>query len=340
MAGPNDPLKVLVVGCGNIAGGFDAQRSATEWPFGHAGAYLRHGGFVLKACVDPDEGQRERFMARWGIAWGAADMGALPPGAFDIVSICSPTAWHAAHLEQALALRPRAIFCEKPLTPSLAESHRWVQACAVQGVALAVNHTRRWAPDVCALAAQLQAGAWGEVRSAVAHYNKGILNNGSHLLDLLVWLLGPLELRWAGAPVVDFWPDDPSIPAVLSTRQGACVHLSTSHAADYALFELQLVTSRGVLAMESGGMHWRLRSAEPSPHFANYRSLAEGSSSAGRYPEALFHAACNLHDHLASGRALASTGQNALAAQQLCETIRQAAYSSTSLPAHLPKILP
>ncbi|WP_421956082.1 Gfo/Idh/MocA family protein [Polaromonas sp.] len=324
MAQPSRPLEVLIVGCGNIAGGFDAQRDMADWPLSHAGAYRRNGGFRLAACVEPDPERRARFMTRWSVPTGAAAVQELEHQHFDVISICSPTTLHAGHLEQALALRPRAIFCEKPLTPSLAASRQWVQACEDQGVALAVNHTRRWAPDARQLRENLQSGAWGAVRSVIGHYNKGILNNGSHLLDLLLWLLGPLEVDWVGSPVADFWADDPTIPAVLRTSEGIPVHLSAAHAGDYALFELQIITARGTVAMEDGGLHWRLREAAPSPYFPGYRSLAAGSRSEGRYAEAMLNAASNLHDHLSHGTPLASTGRTALAAQLLCETIHQA----------------
>ncbi len=318
-------LRVLVVGCGNIAGGFDAARDASAWPLTHAGAYTRHGGFRLDACVDPDESRRQAFMQRWGVTTGFSEVDALQAwaGEFDVVSICSPTDLHAGHLEQVLALRPRLIFCEKPVTPDAATTARLVQLCQQQGVALAINHTRRWAPDVIRLKQELVAGQWGAVRSVAGHYNKGLLNNGGHLVDLLHLLLGPLEVQWAGPPVHDFWPLDPSVPAQLLAAGNIPVHLSVSHAADYALFELQIVTEAGVIAMEEGGLWWRVRQATASAQFAGYRSLDAGIRIAGEYQQAMAGAVANLHLHLYSGEPLASTGVTALQAQQVCETIRQ-----------------
>lgn len=322
-------LRVLVVGCGNIAGGFDAARDVHLPPLTHAGAFTRHGGFTLAACVEPDATRRAAFMQRWGVAQGFANLAevlaACAPGSFDVVSLCSPTACHAEQLQAALALRPRLVFCEKPVTPTLAETAGLVRQCAEAGVPLAVNHTRRWAPDVQRLAAELQAGTWGAVRSAVGTYNKGVLNNGSHLVDLLHQMLGPMTLQKAGTPVADFWPDDPTVPALLHTEAGVPVHLATAHAGDCALFELQLVTERGVITMEDGGLNWRVRRVVDSPVFAGYRVLDEGERRAGEYLQATARAAANLFDHLQHGTPLASTGHSALAAQRLCETIRRAA---------------
>lgn len=318
-------LSVLIVGCGNIAGGFDAGRPADAPPLTHAGAFTRHGGFRVAACVEPDAERRAAFMQRWDVPAGHGALGEVT-GRFDVISLCSPTALHAAHLEQALALRPRLIFCEKPVTPSVLETERLVRRCAEAGVALAVNHTRRWAPDVQRLAEELQAGAWGALRSATGLYNKGVLNNGSHLVDLLHRLVGPLALRHAGTPCFDHGPDDPSVPALLQAEAGVPVQLSTAHAADGAVFELQLVTERALIAMEDGGLAWRVRRFADSPVFRGYRTPEPGERTPGGYLEATRRAVANLHAHLHTGEPLASTGDSALAAQRLCERIRQSAH--------------
>lgn len=317
------PLDVLLIGCGNIAGGFDAARDPQAPPLTHAGAFTRDARFRVQACVDPDHSRREAFMARWSVPLGATRVEELPLAAqhAEIVAICSPTACHEQHLAEALRLRPRLIFCEKPLTPTLASSRHWVQQCAAAGVSLAVNHNRRWAPDVSRLAEDLAAGRWGAVRSATGFYSKGLLNNGGHLLDLLGRLLGPMQVLAAGAPVWDFWPDDPSVPALLRSVAGVPVQLATGHAGDYAIFELSLITEAGVITMEDGGQAWRLRRAAASSSFSGYRSLDAGERIAGQYQLAMACAVDNIALHLLQGEALACDGSHALAAQQLCEAL-------------------
>ena len=323
-------LDVLLIGCGNIAGGFDAAREGLP-PLTHAGAFTEHPEFRLARCVDPDAARREAFQARWNVAEGAGSVAELcaEPGRFDVIGICSPTALHAAHLEAAIALLPRLIFCEKPVTPSVAETTRWVQSAADAGVLLAVNHTRRWAPDVVRLAAELRDGQHGAIRSISAVYNKGVLNNGAHMIDLLRLLAGELRVVHAGAPVADFWPDDPTIPAMLETADGVPVLLNMADARDYALFELTIVTEHAVIAMEEGGLWWRIRRAGESGAFAGYRALDAGERVPGEYVEAMRGAVANIAATLHHGAPLASDGASALAAQQVCEAIRGAASAAS-----------
>ena len=331
-------LRVLIVGCGNIAGGFDAERPSSALPLTHAGAYWRHGGFRLVACVEPDAARREAFMQRWLVEKGFATIeAAAAAGPFDVVSLCSPTALHAAHLAALLPLHPRLVFCEKPVTKSAAETAAAFEVCQAAGVKLAVNHNRRWAPDIRRLQRELAAGPagpWGAVRSAIGVYNKGVLNNGSHLVDLVQMLLGPLELVAAGAPIDDHWPDDPTVPALLHSRSGVPVTLNPAHAADYAVFELQLFTERGLVAMEDGGAGWRIRRIVASPHFKGYAVLDGGQRASGEYHASMLAAVTNVHEALTRNAPLARTGETSLAAQRLCERIGReaAACASRSAP--------
>ena len=326
------PYRVLIIGCGNIAGGFDADRPEDAPPLTHAGAFARDPRFAMTACVDPDEGRRTAFAERWQVPVAAADLASLDaaPGAFDVISICSPTDLHEDHFTQALTLSPKLIFCEKPVATTALASERLIAAAAEAGVRLAVNHTRRWAPDVVELAAQLQGGAWGAIRSAHGLYTKGVVHNGGHMVDLLRLLLGELSIDAAGAPVRDHWDRDPSVPALLRSAAGVPVHLSVGHAADYAVFELTLVTERGTIAMLDGGASWALRRVQDSNTFAGYRVLGPVESVAGRYDLAMPAAVANIADALDNDAPLASDGGNALAAQRLCEAIRDAAASTST----------
>jgi predicted dehydrogenase len=161
------------------------------------------------------------------------------------------------------------------------------------------------------------------LRSVVGYYNKGLLNNGSHLLDLLHLLLGSLRVVHAGKPVEDFSADDPSVPAWLEGPGGLPVHIACAHAADFAFFELQLVFARAVIAMEEGGLYWRERITDDSAAFAGYRVPGEGVRRSGGYHQAMLRSVDNIFGAVQRRDPLASTGETALAAQRLCEEIRR-----------------
>lgn len=318
-------LSTLIVGCGNIAGRFDvARRDAAARPVTHAGAYAADGRFHLAACVEPDGARRREFMDRWRVptGYGSLDEAAGSAERFDVISICSPTPSHERDIVAALTLAPRLIFCEKPVAISANSAERVVRACKDAGVQLAVNYTRRWDPSIADLRKGIEEGRWGRLRSVVGHYNKGLLNNGSHMFDLLGLLLGPLRVAHVGRPVNDFTPDDPSVPVWLETAGNVPAHIACGHAGDFALFELQFTFADALVVMEEGGLHWRERKAAPSAEFAGYRVPADAPRRAGGYPQAMRRSVDNIFGAVAHGHALASDGISALAAHRLCEEIR------------------
>jgi predicted dehydrogenase len=322
-----NPLRVLIVGCGNIGGTFDQVRLPADSPLTHAGAFSQDARFTIAACVEPDNERRDKFMKTWNVPLGFSSLSELIDldEQFDIISLCSPTACHINDLEIALGLKPKLIFCEKPLTKFLSESVRLVEECSKFNIPLAVNHTRRWDPDISKLQKDINAGLWGQLRSVNGIYNKGILNNGSHMLDLLHLIVGPLVIVKVGRPVQDFFSDDPSIPVWLEGHQGLQIHLACGNAEDYSLFELQFVFSEGVLTMEQGGMFWRERRAIDSVTFKGYRDLDDGVRRPGASLNSMLKAVDNIYHVINQSETLACTGKSALVAQRLCEQIKDLA---------------
>ena len=323
--------KVLIIGCGNIAGGYDLLQPEDAMPLGHAKAFLKHGGFNLVACVEPDLLKQSAFKQRWNVAKGYTSLNDpnLKVGLFDVISICSPTIHHAEHIKTALELKPKLIFCEKPVAASLRDSQRFVKVCAEQQVLLAVNYSRRWSPQVIQIKEDLDKWHWGSVRSVSAVYNKGILHNGSHMLDLLICLFGSLQITSVGLPVFDFFLDDPSIDVTFRTKQGIPIQLNVSNAKDYTIFEMQIVTEKGVIGMEDGGSRWRFRIAKPSDQLVGYNFLDFGEWLVPQGSNALTVAVENIFDALQIGAPLISTGGNAIQAQYFCEKIKQMAFEQT-----------
>jgi predicted dehydrogenase len=323
-------LSVLIVGCGRIAGKFDQGRPKSDFPYTHAGACTYDQRFNLVACVEPDEDHRNEFMNSWGVPTGfRVSDEILESGIrFDVISICSPTKCHEHDLEIAWSLGPKVIFCEKPVTTTLAATERLVEECRKKNIFLAVNYSRRFDPYISSLRVDMEAGRWGQLRTVVGYYNKGILNNGSHMVDLLHMVVGPMEIVKVGKPIEYFLPNDPTVPVWLEGPKGVPVHLACGYATDYSIFELQFVFSQGVLIMEDGGLFWRERRIIDSEIFRGYRVLNEGVRRSGEYPRAMLQAYDNIYRTIARDEPLASTGESALAAQRLCEQVMREACGS------------
>ncbi len=321
----NDKIKTLMIGCGNIAGGFDIGKIGL--PYTHAGAYKYHDKFDITACLDPDMEKLKQFSTNWEVKHAFLNIEEVKTSEldFDVVSICSPTSSHHTNVCEALKLKPKLIFCEKPLANTYDQAVDIKNMCEQAGVLLAVNHTRRWDPKVIELRNKIAKGELGKVRSVVGYYNKGVLNNGSHMVDLLLNLFGSLNVVTAIRAVNDYFKDDLTVSALLDTKSGLPVHLVGAHASDYAFFELEVIGSKQCVTMRDGGLNWSSRKVLENMSFKGHKSLKKDKYSKGKYLEAMIGAVENIYNAITKGEKLLCTGEEACLAQKVCHDLSRAA---------------
>ena len=321
------PYSALIIGCGNIAGGYDADRPDNAPRLSHAGAIERDDRIELVACIDPDTAKREAFAKRWSVPRHAADLASLGanPQEFDLVIIASPTQFHAEHLEAVLELRPQAVICEKPLGESLASAERMAATYEQAGIPLAVNYSRRWAPVFSDLPTA------DHLISAVGFYGKGILHNGCHMVDTLQMMLGPLSVHSVGPERFDYVDHDPTVSAILTTESGAPVHLVAGDCRAFTQFEIILTFPHAEIAIRNGGSSWETRKVIGSATYAGHRTLG---SSVSCQEDAMDCAMQNLIADAArllddSGKhdmpVPKCTAREAISAQRICQEIRRQA---------------
>jgi predicted dehydrogenase len=316
-------IDVLIIGCGAIAGGYDetGDRTAVRT---HAAAYTCHPNVRLIACVEPDDKRRAAFMRRWSVSHSFATMQEFLDSGLkaDVVSICSPTWAHLEGLEAALLMGAKAVLCEKPLTDNVQASQRVVADFTRQGVLLGVNYLRRYDETVVEARQQLRAGVWGKVQTAVGIYGKGILHNGSHMVDLIHYLIGE-PLRPMGVLTVrrDRSATDPTVDAWLRAPGDIPIHLVGTDGGLFDVFELTIITDGGVLAFEEGGLTMRLRPAQTNPMFPTHRSVSSGERRTTNLATAMASSIDSLLSSLTKSGTLSSHGQSALAAQSVCEQL-------------------
>jgi len=130
----------------------------------------------------------------------------------DGLVIATPSALHAEQCLMALA-RGKAVFCQKPLARTRAETLRVVEAARAADRLLGVDFSYRHLAGMARLQAEMKAGALGEIFAAdlIFHNAYGpdkawfydvssagggcVMDLGIHLVDLALWLLGPGEVE-------------------------------------------------------------------------------------------------------------------------------------------------
>jgi predicted dehydrogenase len=182
------PVRALLVGCGNIGALYDLDDGPEADVQTHARAYARLG--IAFDVVEPDADRRRRVSERYG---GRAfeSLSAVSPGAYGVASICTATHLHAEALRLFLDAGTPLIICEKPVADQLDDvrrlrAHRTSKARSV----VLVNYMRRFLPAFGRLRQRILGWREEGVRlvDVLVRYQRGLLNNGGHALDLLEFL--------------------------------------------------------------------------------------------------------------------------------------------------------
>jgi predicted dehydrogenase len=319
-----EPWRALVIGCGDIAGGYN-DSADDRMVLTHAAAYCRHDNFVLTACVEPSREKRQSFMAKWGVPFGYSTLeDALACSRYDIVSICSPTGTHLAAIRRVLEVGTRAIIVEKPVDENAAGARE----CAVQarrrGVPIAVNFTRRFDPAMRNLRRQILSSEFGVLLGIVGWYCRGTLNNASHLIDLIIFLTGREPHLVATGPArSDLNEMDISVSAILDLCGVPC-HLIPADGRRYSHFELELAFEDRILTIEDGGLAIRQRLPTSSPFFRGIQVADRGTWMSTRYGEALLVLLDDIRAAATTGASLASDLDSASISLEIALAIRGA----------------
>jgi predicted dehydrogenase len=150
------PLRVGIVGCGNVALNFHvpAYRAAPEH-------------FTVAALADPTPERLELGRATADLRPDQvhADAAALiARDDVDVVDVCTPQHLHREVVEAAAAAG-KHILCEKPLAATPVDAAAIVAAADAAGVTLGVMHNYLFFPEVVTARRIIDSGEIGEVRT-------------------------------------------------------------------------------------------------------------------------------------------------------------------------------
>jgi predicted dehydrogenase len=300
----------------------------------HAGAYAAAARVDLVAASDLDAGRLETCGERWAVESLYPDYREmLSEEAPDLVSVCTPPAHHAEVVLAAVEAGVRGVFCEKPLAVSLSEADEVLEAVASRGVALQVNHTRRWDRIYEIALQRISAGDLGGLWSVVGYGDTALFTNAIHLLDMVRYLAGDVRevhayLQQDNIRMVDGYPD-PGAVALLALESGATAFVrSWAHAPHFHQFEVDVWGEKGRLRICNDGRDATFQSYEPSSHSTGYFELsAEVHQDRGPAKERMLLAIEELVDHLETGKDLRCSGEDGKAAMELVFAIHAAAES-------------
>ena len=328
--------RAAVIGCGRIGCGFDDDPRRTTVGT-HAGAYRRVPRVELVALADIDDGKLARYGAKFGVEGRYTDHRTLlaheKP---DIVSICTWADSHRAIVEDAVRAGVRAVFCEKPIADTLASARAMQQLCDAAGVALLVNHRRRFDAYHRDIAAFLAGGGVGRIQHVTCYYVAGVANTGAHLFDALRLYAG--EIAWVrGRTSVNASPngEDPNIDAVLGFDAGFTATALACDVKAHYVFEIVVMGTEGRLTIASTSAETlTFETVRESGSSSEYRALYPAPAPIPDRPhEQLIDAVQNIVDVLDGRARPACTAEDGYKALEIIVALRESAARDGALVA-------
>jgi predicted dehydrogenase len=212
-------FKAVIIGAGKISCFYDrpqdTRRCAT-----HAHAYYNSDRISLEGIFDIDKNKALRAARIWETRAYKSMGKMLSVVRPDIVSITVPTEFHYPVFKEVLKYEPGLIFMEKPLTLRLEDSVRIVEEAEKKSIIVAVNYQRQWMKEIIRIQERFISGGYGNFLSAVVYYNRGLRNNGSHFLHLLISFLGDaVDIEVLGKRI-DYSRDDPTLDFAIRFKKG------------------------------------------------------------------------------------------------------------------------
>ena len=280
---PSAPeVRVALVGCGRISQNHFDAIGAVE-------------GLRLSAVCDVLPDRARAVGERLGVPWFTAYEVMLREAPADVVTIATPSGLHSAH--GALAAKAgKHVISEKPMAITLAQADALVRACDDMGVRLFVVQQNRLNPSVQLLKRAIDGGRFGRIfvanttvwwsrpqeyydhapwRGTWEFDGGAIMNQASHYVDLVQWLVGPVASVMAMTATLArrIEAEDTGV-AVLRFRSGAlgCIQATMLTYPRNLEGSLTILGERG--AVKIGGTavnrveHWSFADSSPDDALA------------------------------------------------------------------------
>ncbi|HUG52974.1 MAG TPA: Gfo/Idh/MocA family oxidoreductase, partial [Vicinamibacteria bacterium] len=240
----------------------------------HAQAIAAAPGTRLVATCRADPSKAAAAEAEFGVPCETDYDALLARPDLDAVCICTPSGAHAAQTVAA-ARAGKHVLVEKPMALTLEDADAMIEAADGAGVRLGVALQRRTEPAYQAVRGAIAAGALGRLVMGLAlvPYHRGqayydsaawrgtwaqdgggaLMNQGIHIVDLLLWFLGDVEeVQAHSATVAHAIEVEDNAVATLRFKSGALGSIvATTAAAPGFPHRVEVYGTRGGVQLEA-----------------------------------------------------------------------------------------
>ena len=189
-------IKCIIVGLGRIGMLYDNNNFPKQiWT--HTKSISKDSKFHLFAGIDKNLKNLNVFKKRYKNALAFKTIEDIPKHiSTDICIVSTPGDNHFHTIRKIInKFNPKLIFCEKPIDYSVKNATKIINICKRRNIKLRVNYIRRCDPSAKKIKKLVDHNK--KINSnffvhGTVRYSKGLLENGSHFIDLITYWFGNL----------------------------------------------------------------------------------------------------------------------------------------------------
>ena len=317
----------------------------------HAAAIAATPGARLVAVARTNGRGASDAAAVFGVPCEASYDALLRRGDVDAVSICTPSGLHAQQ-GVAAARAGKHVLVEKPMALTIEDADAMIEGCRQSGVLLAVALQRRTDPAFIAVRDAIARGELGRLTlgSVVVPYLRpqsyyesaawrgtweldgggALMNQGIHLVDLLLWLMGDVDdVQARAATLAHDIPVEDVVTATLRFASGALGSIvATTAAAPGFPHRVEVYGDGGGIQIEGEAVaRWEAATPRPpeAPAPTTLSDAGAGAKPGGISAAGHTRLVADLADAIRAGRQPLVPGKEGRRSLALVRAIYQAA---------------
>lgn len=304
----------VIIGAGNIAANFDSPDSTDILT--HAHAFQNSDAFRLLGFYDKDYHVAKAAALNWGCHAYESLESALESA--EVVSCCVSDQYHKEILEKAAKYKPKLVITEKPLAVSMIEG-KVIEQIYYHKIPILLNYSRRFLKEFQDLREEIKQ--YGTFLKGIGYYGKGTLHNGSHMIDLLGFLLGTVECHEVLKPEIHDFDGDSSRDVILKIQEGQ-FHMIAIDSRIATIFEMELFFEKTRIRILDGGTRIERYKIKESDTYQGYYNYVLSRSESVNYSNAMTGLIDNAQKFLNRDEKLLCTLEDGINVLRICMQIR------------------
>lgn len=169
----------------------------------HADAMSSLEGLEFVAVADLDRQRADKLSAQFGGKAYADARQMVDAEEPDIVCVCTREKPRAALTIACAEMGVKGIVAEKPMAANVDEAREMARVCAEKGTALVVSHQMRFCDEFLAARDTIRQGRVGRPYFLRTCSFGHLMEQGPHMVDMLLFLLDDPEVEWVMGAVGD-----------------------------------------------------------------------------------------------------------------------------------------